>query len=154
VEIVAERLGIPDSALDFRNELTALDREYRAGLERCERRTLVTAHDAFGRLAGRYDLEVIPIAGVDPEQEPNPKKIAELADVVKRFGVRTIFTEELVAPDVAETLAREAGGLRTETLNPLEGLSDQERDAGADYFTVMRDTLAKLRVALGCRAAA
>jgi zinc transport system substrate-binding protein len=64
--------------------------------------------------------------------------------------VTTIFTEELVSPRVAETLAREAGGLKTETLNPLEGLSDDEIDAGADYLSVMRDNLQSLRDALGC----
>ena len=62
----------------------------------------------------------------------------------------TIFTETLVSPKVAQTLAREAGGLKTETLNPLEGLTDRDRKHGADYVSVMQDNLRTLRTALGC----
>jgi zinc transport system substrate-binding protein len=36
-------------------------------------------------------------------------------------------------------------------LDPLEGLTGAEIDAGADYFTVMRENLHALRRALGCR---
>jgi zinc transport system substrate-binding protein len=55
-----------------------------------------------------------------------------------------------VSPRVARTLAREAGGLRTAVLDPLEGLSDERIEDGADYLSVMRDNLAALRKALGC----
>ena len=129
----------------------ALDAEYESGLGDCERDTIVTAHDAFGRLADRYGLEVEPIAGLSPDEEPSPERLAELADLAEDEGVTTIFTETLVSPDVADTLAREAGGLETAVLNPLEGLTDEELDAGDDYFTVMQDNLAALEAALGCR---
>ncbi len=68
----------------------------------------------------------------------------------ERDGVTTVFTETLVSPKVARTLAREAGGLRTVVLDPLEGLSQERIDAGDDYLTVMRRNLAKLRTALRC----
>jgi zinc transport system substrate-binding protein len=55
-----------------------------------------------------------------------------------------------VSPRIAETLAREAGGVDTEVLNPLESLSPAERAAGGDYVTVMDANLAKLRAALDC----
>jgi zinc transport system substrate-binding protein len=65
--------------------------------------------------------------------------------------VTTIFTEELVSPKVAKTLAREAGGLRTDTLSPLESLTPKQARAGEDYITVMDRNLVRLRAALGCR---
>jgi zinc transport system substrate-binding protein len=55
-----------------------------------------------------------------------------------------------VSPKVAQTLAREAGGLQTKTLNPLEGLTEEEQKRGADYVSVMQDNLRTLRTALGC----
>ena len=55
-----------------------------------------------------------------------------------------MFTEPLIAPDVAETLAREAG-VRTAVLDPIESLAGD-----ATYLTVMRANLAALRAALGC----
>jgi zinc transport system substrate-binding protein len=135
----------------FRDQLDALDAEYRAGLADCDRDLLVTAHEAFGWLARRYGLRQEGVAGVDPEAEPDPERIADLADLVRREGVTTIFTEELVSPDVADTLAREAGGVGTEVLSPLEGLTARQRARGDDYVSVMRDNLAKLRIALACR---
>ena len=49
-------------------DLEALDREYARGLADCERREFVTAHDAFGYLAERYDSDVIPIAASRPSR--------------------------------------------------------------------------------------
>lgn len=134
----------------LRDELAALDARFREGLAHCDRRLIVTAHESFGYLAARYGLRQEGAAGLSPDAEPDPRRIAELADLVRREGVTVVFTEELVSPRVAETLAREAG-VRTETLDPLEGLSRAARRAGADYVSVMDENLESLRDALGCR---
>ena len=70
---------------------------------------LITNHAAFGYLAAAYDLEQRAISGLSPESEPDPGRIAELAAEAERDGVTTIFTEDLVSAEVAETLAAEAG---------------------------------------------
>lgn len=134
----------------YRGQIEELDQQFRQGLRHCARRVIVTSHAAFGYLAARYGLVQEPIAGLSPEAEPDPKRIAELADLVRRKGVTTIFTEELVSPRVAETLAREAG-VRTAVLNPLEGLTPDELARGENYVSVMKENLATLRVALVCR---
>lgn len=134
-------------ALDAK--LGALDTRYRDGLASCARDEIVTAHEAFGYLARRYGLQQQGVAGLAPDSEPDPKRIAQLTDLVDRDGVTTVFTESLVSPRIAQTLASEAG-VRTDVLNPLEGLTDKERARGDDYVTVMDANLAKLRTALGC----
>jgi zinc transport system substrate-binding protein len=160
VDLVERKLAAVDpshaatyasNAERFKREIHAVDDRYVAGLAACDRRTIVTAHEAFGRLARRYELEQQGVAGVAPDQEPSGRRMAELADLVDREGVTTIFTEELVSPKVAEALAREAGGARTEVLNPLEGLTNDEVAAGYNWVTVMDSNLAKLRTALNCR---
>jgi zinc transport system substrate-binding protein len=130
-------------------ELDALDTRYREGLAECERDVIVTAHEAFGHLAERYGLRQEGVAGLSPDAEPDAQRIGRLTDLVKRLGVTTIFTEELVSPRIAKTLAREAG-VRTETLNPLEGLTDREQQRGEDYVRVMDANLVKLQAALAC----
>jgi zinc transport system substrate-binding protein len=140
------------NANSFDAELRHLDRDYQAGLAGCTRHVIVTSHAAFGYLARRYGLTQEPIAGLSPDAEPSPARLAELADLVRRDGVTTIFTEELVSPRVAETLATEVG-VTTEVLNPIEGLTAAEVVAGADYQSVMRDNLRTLRLALDCPAA-
>jgi zinc transport system substrate-binding protein len=141
---------IDRNAARLQGEIDDVAAAYADGLRDCERRTIVTAHDAFGHLARRYDLRQESIAGIAPDEEPNAARLADLADVVREQGVTTIFTEELVSRRVADALAREAGGVRTATLNPLEGLTPDEVDAGDDWASVMRSNLRRLRNALDC----
>jgi zinc transport system substrate-binding protein len=133
----------------FDADLAELDEEYRSGLSTCRRRVLVTSHAAFGYLADRYGLTQEPITGLSPEAEPDPERLAQLAADVQRTGTTTIFTETLVSPKVAQTLAQEAGVV-TAVLNPLEGLTQQQEQAGEDYLSVMRSNLAALRGGLDC----
>jgi zinc transport system substrate-binding protein len=133
----------------YASQLDALDAAFSKGLAECERTTIVTTHAAFGYLADAYGLTQEAVAGVVPESEPSAQRLAELRDLVEREGITTIFTEDLVPPDVAETLAAEAG-VRVATLHTLEGLTDDQLAAGADYRSVMRENLATLEEALGC----
>lgn len=141
------------NAKRLQQRLAELDTQYEAGLARCRSDVIVTSHDAFGWLAKRYGLTQQAIAGIDPEAEPDPQRLAELADLARAEGVTTVFTETLVSPEVAHALAREAGGLKTEVLDPLEGLAGEAEREGADYFSVMADNLTKLERALRCEAA-
>jgi zinc transport system substrate-binding protein len=143
---------IDANAARYQRSIDAVGRDYEVALRDCKRRVIVTAHEAFGHLASRYDLVQQGIAGIAPDQEPDASRLADLADLVQRKGVTTIFTEELVSPRVADALAREAGGVKTETLNPLEGLTEREQRRGDDWASVMRANLTKLTAALGCTA--
>jgi zinc transport system substrate-binding protein len=138
-----------DRAAALRADLEALDREFRDGLASCRSRVLITNHAAFGYLAAAYDLDQRAISGLSPEAEPDPGRIAELAAEAERDGVTTVFTEELVSAEVAETLATEAG-LTSAVLSPLEGLSEERAAAGEDYLSVMRANLEVMRDGLGC----
>ena len=133
----------------FVAQLDALHERYTKGLATCKRNVIVTAHEAFGHLASRYGLRQEGVAGLSPDAEPDARRLGHLADLVKRLGVTTVFTEVLVSPRIADTLARETG-VKTVTLNPLEGLTDQQVSRGENYLTVMDQNLAKLRRALGC----
>ena len=153
---VAERLATQDpaGAADYRaaaaalgGDLEALDAEFTTGLARCASDDLVTAHAAFAYLADRYGLNQEGIAGVTPDTEPDAATLRELAAFVDERGVRTIYTETLVDPAVAQTLARETGA-SVAVLDPLEGLTDAS--AGTDYLEVMRSNLAVLRTGQGC----
>lgn len=141
----ADRTAFERRAARFGDELTALDGDIRAALTTCERRTIVTSHDAFGQLAARYDLQQEAIAGLSPESEPDADRLAELADLVARTGVTTVFSEPGVSPRVGRTLAREAG-VEVAVLDPLETAPR----GGRDYVTVMRENAAALAEALGC----
>ena len=131
-------------------ELQKIDREYRRGLSHCRRKEIVTSHAAFGYLAQRYGLKQVSITGLSPEAEPSPKQLADVVQVVKRTHATTVFFETLLSPQLAETVAREVGA-GTAVLDPIEGLTPAEQTAGDDYLSLMRQNLAQLRKALGCR---
>lgn len=155
-DALAERLTEvdPDNAATYeenaaalRADLEELDREIQTALSSCTVSTLVTGHDAFGYLGDRYGLEVVGISGLSPSQEPSASQLAELATLVRERGVTTVYTETLVDPAVAETVAEEAGA-RTAVLDPIEGLTDESQ--GEDYLQVMRANLATLQEGQSC----
>jgi zinc transport system substrate-binding protein len=135
------------NAAAFETELTTLGDEFTAGLKTCETRTIVTSHAAFQYLAARYGLTQVPIAGIDPSSEPSPSQLADITRLVKAQGITTIFTEELVSPAIADTIAKETGAT-TATLDPVEGLSDDTKDE--TYLTLMQNNLAALKKANRC----
>ncbi len=144
----------PDGAGDYRancerwaRECDALDDEYRATLSGVSRRSIVVSHEAFGYLCDAYGLEQLPIEGVDADSEPDARRMAQIADFVRANDVRVIFSEELVSPKVAQAIASETGAT-VRTLNPIEGLTDEQLAAGEDYFSVMRANLEELKEAL------
>jgi zinc transport system substrate-binding protein len=150
VRRIGRALESPEAVGAMVGELRQLDRDFRRGLADCDRRELVTSHSAFAYLARRYDLRQISLTGLSPESEPTPRELEEIIEHVEESGARTIFFETLVSPRIAETVARETDA-QTAVLNPLEGLTEEELESGANYFTVMRRNLDALRTALGCR---
>nr|WP_246824692.1 metal ABC transporter substrate-binding protein [Olsenella sp. HMSC062G07] len=128
-------------------KLDALDEEFRSGLDPLPNKSIVVSHEAFGYLCHDFGLTQMPIEGIEADAEPDAQAMAKIVDFVKAHGVKTIFSEELVSPKVAQSIA-DATGAKVEVLNPLEGLSDEELAAGDDYFSVMRSNLDELKKAL------
>ena len=135
-----------DNAARLRSELEAVDREYTDGLADCQRTTTVVSHQAFAYL-GRYGLDLEPIAGLSPDAEPTAADLAHLQELITEDGVTTVFSERLVSPKMAETLADDLG-VKSAVLDPIEGLSDDT--AEEDYLSLMRENLTALEQANGC----
>ncbi len=144
----------PDHADDYQGnydehaaDFDALDQEYASRLASTSEKTIVVAHEAFGYLCDAYGLTQVAITGMDAEGEPDAQTMAAIIDQVQANGVRTIFSEDLVSPKVAQAIA-DATGATCEILNPLEGLTQAQLDNGEDYVSVMRANLDKLVEAL------
>lgn len=134
-----------ENAADLVARINDLDDDFVNGLSRCDRREIVTTHEAFGHLAARFNLTQIGIAGIEPEQEPSARRLDEVTRLVRERGVTTIFFERLLPEDIAETVAAETGA-ETALLDPLES-----PPRTGDYLSAMRANLEALRSALGCR---
>ncbi|AXE77805.1 metal ABC transporter substrate-binding protein [Streptomyces atratus] len=145
----------PGHAADYRKNtdalvkrLDTLNTAYETGLRNTATKTFVTTHSAFGYLAERYGLAQEGIAGIDPEAEPSPARIQEIHTIAEKSKATTVFFETLASDKTAKTVAADTG-LRTDVLDPLEGITDKSK--GDNYFEVMRSNLAALQKALGAK---
>lgn len=128
-------------------KLTALDASYTEQLGKLPRKDIVVSHQAFGYLARDYGLKQIAIMGLSPDAEPRAQDLLEISQFVKDNDVRYIFFEELVSSALADTLAREAK-VETLVLNPVEGLTPSQEQAGEDFISLMESNLQHLVQAL------
>jgi len=123
-------------------KLDELDEKFKASLGNCEKYVILVNHNAFSYLGNEYGFEVLSIAGLSPESEPTSKQIKELIDVADMHELKYVFYEEKVDPRIAETIASEIDAEVLE-LSPVGGET-------RDYFKLMEDNLANLKVALRC----
>jgi zinc transport system substrate-binding protein len=144
----------PHNAPDYRAnaaalvaDLDRLDQDFRIGLAHCRRRDFVTSHAAFGYLAQRYGLTMIPIAGLSPDVEPSAQRIAALQDLIESHGITTVFSEVLGTQRYADALAGDLH-VRARVLDPIEGQPQTGPPRG--YFSLMRANLSALEEANGC----
>jgi zinc transport system substrate-binding protein len=128
-------------------KLEQLDQDFKDGLSNTKRKDFITQHAAFGYLAKEYGITQVPIAGLSPEQEPSAAQMVEIVEFAKAHDVKTIFFETLVSSTVADTIAQEIGA-KTAVLNPIEGLTEEDRSNNLDYIGIMRQNLEALKRAL------
>ena len=120
VRNIAEAMAAADPAHadDYRSNaaayiarLEALDGETRTALAALpeDRRTVVTAHDAFGYLADSYGLTFLAPVGIDTEAEPSARELAALIEQIKAQGVAALFVENITSPALVQQIADETG---------------------------------------------
>lgn len=129
------------------SQLQVLDAKFMEQLSSLPKKEIVVSHQAFGYLCRDYGLTQHAIMGLSPEAEPRAQDLVALSKLVKEKGIRYIFFEELVSDKLAKTLASEAG-VDTLVLNPVEGLTKAQAQAGENYFTLMEKNLQNLIQAL------
>lgn len=154
-EVLKDIDGVDQDSVDssmssYVAELKKLGSEFDNGLKECESNVIVTSHRAFEYLAARTNLKQVAIAGVNPDSEPSTKSMQEIAKFAKANKVSTIFFETLLPEDLARTIASEIGA-KTDLLDPIEGFSKEDLDAGANYIVAQRSNLERLRTGLKCK---
>lgn len=125
-----------------------LDSQFRKMTGELKSKDLIVAHQAFGYLCKEYGLNQVAIEGLSADSEPDAARMAEIIQFAREHKITTIFFEELVNPKVAETIAK-ATGAKTAVLDPVEGISDENKAKGLDYFSIMEKNLEAIREANG-----
>ncbi|KPU45415.1 high-affinity zinc uptake system binding-protein ZnuA precursor [Oxobacter pfennigii] len=133
---------------EFTDKLNALDSKYKEELVNLKHKEFVVAHAAFGYLAQRYNLEQISLRGINSQDEPSSKEMKEITEILKSKEIKYVFFETLTSPKLSQALAGEVGA-KTEVLNPMDGLTDEDIKSGKNYLSIMEDNLSVLKKALG-----
>lgn len=139
------------NATAYRDRLDRLDADYRRSLADCKKRTLLQGgHFALGYLTARYGLKYHAAAAVNPEAEPTAATMAALVKQMRRQDLRYLFSEELVSPKLAETIAKEAGG-SVLLLSAAHNVSKADFERGITFIEIMERNLKNLQIGLQCR---
>ena len=93
------------------SQLLALDTATKTTLANLpsDKRTVVTAHDAFGYLADAYDMTFLAPVGIDTEAEPSAQELAVLIEQLKTDGAAALFVENITNPALVQQIANETG---------------------------------------------
>lgn len=139
------------NAEGYKERLRQMDARYREGLRDCSgRRIVIAGHAAFGYLAKRYGLVQTALYGMSPDSQATPGQMMKIIDGCRRAGIRTVFYENSISPDLARTLAAEING-RVLVLSAGHNLTRDEIRQGVTFLDLMEENLKNLREGLGCR---
>jgi zinc transport system substrate-binding protein len=143
----------PGHAQYFTNNANALiaklqfmDQELRTGTSNVETRTFVSFHEAFGYLAKEYNLVQVPLAGPF-EEEPTPSDISNAVAAINQNHLCVCFAESLENPAPIQAVAAQTHA-HVWILDPIEGLSDAQANAGVTYLVMMQQNIYTLLQAL------
>ena len=118
----------------------------------CTHQRIVATHQGLVYLLRRGGMSLLPIAGVNPDEQVSAKRMEEIAAMIStgESGIApTVLLEEFLPETVARAVA-EMAGASTAVVNPLEGLSAADIGAGRTWTSVMRDNISTIKTAMGC----
>lgn len=132
-------------------DLNDLNSRYKNTLAKCQNRTILQAgHRTFEYLARKYNLEYVTTEELSPNSDTSAQDIAKLVQAVKRTKAKAIFSEELVEPRIAETIASETG-VKILKLNGAHNISSEQFQAKTSFIDIMNQNLENLSISLDCK---
>lgn len=137
---------------NFEKEVSALHTAFKQGLANCKNREMIhIGHLAFGALAQDYGLTLHALTGTSHQSEHSVRKLAGLVKLIKKHQVGAVFTEEMLAPDLANTVSLETG-VQILPLYTIHAVSKEDFAKSKTYLDFMRQNLANLQKGLQCQA--
>jgi len=129
-------------------EMEALDAEIRAAFAELPpgSRTIVTSHDAFRYFGRDYGLTFIAPQGLSTASEASAHDVARLIELIRREGIRAVFTENVADPRLLKRIADETGAVVGGTLYP--GTLSGPDGPAPTYLDMMRHNARTLSQAL------
>jgi zinc transport system substrate-binding protein len=148
---IIDNTNLENNTNDVISSLNQLDTDYKSTLAKCKNKTILQAgHRTFEYLANRYNLSYITTDELSPNSDTSAKDIAKLISEIRKTKSTTIFTEELVEPRIANTIASETGASVLE-LNGAHNISSEQFKSKISFVDIMRQNLENLSIGLECK---
>ena len=106
----------------------------------------VTFHQAFAYFAKQYNVTQLAISGPF-EEEPTPTDIQNVITAINQYHFKYVGYESLENPAISQSISSETKATLIE-MNPIEGLTIQEKAAGDNYITLMEQDINNIHLAL------
>lgn len=131
-------------------KIDELDKQFEIELSKCSKKEFVTSHEAFSYLARDYNLKQKSIFGINPEEEPKAKDIANIIEYIKKEKIPVIYWEKFISKKFIDAVQKETNSEVLE-LYPLETLTIDEIKNGENYISIMKKNLEALKEWLNCK---
>ncbi|GAF23253.1 zinc ABC transporter, periplasmic-binding protein ZnuA [Bacillus sp. JCM 19047] len=124
-----------------------LDEAFIDLVETAQGDSFIVSHAGYGYWQQRYGLKQIGIAGISPTSEPSQTELIQTVEAAQELGLTYVFFEPNITPRVAEIVQDH---LEAEALliHPLESLTEEDKENGEDYFSLMYQNVNALEKAL------
>ena len=121
-------------------ELSELDADYHLTVENTDNKVIVTSDSAL-KFLEKFNLKVICL-----DNDSNEKDVEEVKKVVDDGTINYIFTfkGEKLSPN-AEEVIKYNNNIKKLELNKIDNISDNDRDEGKNYITLMNENLDLLK---------
>ncbi|MGF7126895.1 zinc transport system substrate-binding protein [Natronobacillus azotifigens] len=148
VELMPEQAEVfEENYVDLVERLEELDSKFHSMVEQFENRSILVTHAAYGYWERDYEIEQIAITGLSPSDEPSQQQLVNIMETVAELDIQYLLFEQNVEPRVA-TVIQEEAGLESLQLHNLEVLTEEDIEAGEDYFSLMERNISVLETAL------
>ena len=143
-----------EAALRFRaNEyITAMEAVHQAFLDLRENIEIATllygGHNAMFYFNVRYQMQYLnAYAGFSSDAEPVPQAITQMIQTMRDNGIEHLFTEKMLAQNVARTIQQETGATIL-YLFDMENVSPEDDVSGITLLDMFEHNLAQLKIGL------
>jgi zinc transport system substrate-binding protein len=106
----------------------------------------VTFHESFAYFAKQYNVTQLPILGPF-EEEPTASDIQNVIDAINQHHLKYVGYESLENPAISQSISSQTNASLI-NMNPIEGLTAEEKAAGDDYISLMKQVIANIHLAL------
>ena len=106
----------------------------------------VTFHEAFAYFANQYNITQLSISGPF-EEEPTPTDIQNVIGAINLYHLKYVGYESLENQAISQSISSQTNATLV-NMNPIEGLTTQEKAAGDNYITLMQQDINNIHLAL------